>query len=341
VSARTLSQQEIDGFFQSAGKGERGASEPRIAPFDFRRLDRIPKSQLSVIHFLHEAFVKNLASSLSLYLRSYVSGNLISVEQMPFADFVDSLPSPNCIVYLTMQPYDGHALVEINHSLLAPILDHVLGGNGKIKTDLDREITDVEEDMLEGLFRIISNDLVEAWKVLVPIKFSVDSLERKPQLSKRIARNEAVVTIAMEIRVGEAAGMINLVIPSITLKMMHEKFDQRWTIRKSETREMEDLIARGLSDKLQFEVDLALLGATVSLKDLLELKVGNLIDLGLNYNGKATVLVNGVPKFTGDLTAVGRKRGLVIDSSGREPFAAKRSAGGGALLDRSVDDSVG
>src|SRR5581483_9460894 len=97
MATKTLTQQEIDEYFQPSSQEH--PTSPQTVPFDFRRLDRIAKSHLGVIHFLHENFVRTLASSLSLYLRSYVSGNLISVEQMPFADLVDSFPSPTCTVY--------------------------------------------------------------------------------------------------------------------------------------------------------------------------------------------------------------------------------------------------
>jgi flagellar motor switch protein FliM len=315
MSKQDFSQHEMDDYFQNPGKGERPSAEVDVAPFDFRRLDRIPKSQLSVIHFLHEAFVRTLISSLSVYLRSFVSGSLVSVEQQPFADFVDALQSPTCIVYLTMQPYEGHSLVEINHSLLAPILDHVLGGNGKIKTELNREITDVEEAMLESFFRIIAHDLIEAWRALVSINFAVDSLERKPQLSKRIARNEAVVAISIELHVSDTVGMINLAIPSITLKMMSQRFDQQWSVRKLGSREIEEKIANRLSSRLQMDVELALLGASLNLSDLLAMKPGDVLDLGVPSDGKATVVVNGCAKFKGDLVAVDDKRSLLVESS--------------------------
>jgi len=312
---RTLSQDDIDEHFQNSGTDEHSAAEMEVAPFDFRHLDRIPKSQLGVIHFLHEAFVRTLTSSLSVYLRSYVSGSLVTVEQLPFGDFVDALPSPTCIVYLTMQPYEGNSLVEINHSILAPILDYVLGGNGKIRTDLNREITDVEETMLDSFFRIVAHELVEAWRALVQINFAVDSLERKPQLSKRIARNEAVVAISIELHVGESVGMIKLAIPSITLKMMSQRFEQEWSVRKPGSREMEGTIARRLSSTLQMNVELALLGASLNLSDLLAMKPGDVLDLGVACDGKATALVNGCAKFRGDLVAVDDKRSLVVEST--------------------------
>src|SRR5262249_7343787 len=159
----------------------------------------------------------------------------------------------------------------------------------------NREVTDVEEHMLEGFFQLVLRQLTEVWKSLVPVEFVVDSVGRKSQVTNRIARNEAVVRVAMQLRVGETEGPGNLAIPSITLKMFSQKIDQRWTDRKSEDPQMESAIAQALSQRLEFDLELALLGATVQLKDLMELEAGHLIDLGLHYDRKASLLVNGVP----------------------------------------------
>src|SRR4249919_4347633 len=94
--SRQLSQQEIDAVFQNK---ERKREAPAVK-FDFRRPDRIPKSQVRAIHLLHDTFVRNLVSSLSAYLRSYLTVNLVSVEQLSYAEFLDGLPSPTCIVSL-------------------------------------------------------------------------------------------------------------------------------------------------------------------------------------------------------------------------------------------------
>ena len=60
---RQLTQQEIDAVFQNVkGKGEDPTKKAVV--FDFRRPDRIAKSQVRAIHMLHENFVRNLASSL-------------------------------------------------------------------------------------------------------------------------------------------------------------------------------------------------------------------------------------------------------------------------------------
>jgi len=312
--SQQLSQQEIDDFFQSAAREEAGG-EAGTAPFDFRRSDRIPKSQLSIVHFLHEAFVQTLTSSLSVYLRSYVSGNVISVEQLPYGEFTDALASPTCLVYLSMQPYEESALVEVSQSLISPVLDFALGGNGKINTELGREISDIEETMLAGFFRIIAHDLMEAWKPIAAIQFAVDCIETKPQFSKRIPRNEALVTVAMELRVGEHVGMLNLAVPSITLKMLRHKFDQQSAIRKPGSGEVESAIKQHLSNGLKLDVECALTGAKIRLQDLVHLKPGDVIDCGIAANGAAAILVNGIQKFQSELVAHGGRQAAIVRTS--------------------------
>jgi len=314
-----LSQQEIDSFFDAAAgphAGPHPSSHPSAnagaVPYDFRRLDRIPKSQVSAIHFLHEAFVSNLSSSLTVYLRSFVSGSLISVEQLPYSDFVEALPSPTCLVYLNMDPYQGYALVEVNPTLIAPILDLVLGGGGKSKIALEREVTEVEKNLLDGFFHIVTNDLRETWKPVDVLSFAMSDIETTPQPSGRFVPTEAVVAVAMELRIGEITGMVNLAIPSLTLKTMGQRFDQQWTSHRSENPAIELAIKRKLTRELELTVECEFSGATIGLGDLLNLSPGDVFLLGPTFNESVDVLVNGTPKFRGTLGVSSKERRTVI-----------------------------
>ena len=294
---------------------EEALGSDTITPFDFRHSNRLPNSQLNLIQVLHDSFVRLLTQSLSLTLRSFVSGNVMSVEQFAFGEFSARLQSPTCIVYLSMLPYEGYAAVEVNHSLLAPILDHVLGGNGKIDSELDRELTDIEKGMLEGFFRIIPHDLSEAWKPIASIGFAFDCVETEPLLSNRISRNEAVVVVTMELRIGDKTGKVNLAVPSITLKMLRHRFDQQSTTKRAESPETEAAIKQKLSEALSLDVDCALVGARIRLSDLLNLNVGDLVDLGVEFDRRGSVLVNGIPKLRGEVIVEGARQALVIESA--------------------------
>src|SRR5260370_23780549 len=69
---RLLSQDEIDKVFRNLKDQDEDTVAKRAAVYDFRRPDRIAKDQLRSIHLLLDNFARNLASSLSGYLRAYV-----------------------------------------------------------------------------------------------------------------------------------------------------------------------------------------------------------------------------------------------------------------------------
>src|SRR6266852_4480772 len=203
--SRLLSQDEIDKVFRDLKEDTDDSAARKAAVYDFRRPDRIAKDQLRSIHLLHDNFARSLASSLSGYLRAYVVVNLISVEQLSFAEFTQCLPSPTVLVALGMKPFDGNAVMELNPSLVFPLLD--------------------------TLFRIILHDLSLAWETVAKIAFSVEARETEPQLLQILSPNEAVVSIGLEIRVGDNTGLMNIGMPSIIIKMLRQKFDRQLSVR--------------------------------------------------------------------------------------------------------------
>jgi flagellar motor switch protein FliM len=310
---RVLSQEEIDSVFRNL-REQSGEEDParRAQPYDFRRPDRIAKDQLRAIHVLHENFARSLASSLSAYLRAYVVVNLVSVEQLSFVEFSQCLPSPTCIVSLGMKPYDGNALLEINPALVFPILEMLLGGSAKSVSKLNREVTEIEQSILEGIFRIILNDLKNSWQMVTQMHFSIDSFETEPQLLQILAPNEAVVAISMEVRIGENAGMMNLGIPSIIIKMLRQKFDQQWSVRKTQATEEEHRRLFRLIQPSQFKIDVRLQGPTLRVEDLLKLEEGQILAFDYPAEKDVDFLVNGKRKFRGQIVSTGRKRAFEV-----------------------------
>src|SRR6202049_2112224 len=216
---RVLSQEEIDdGFRNPRDIPPEEDPSKRALPYDFRRPDRIAKDQLRARHLLHENFARSLASSLSAYLRAYVAVNLASVEQLSFLEFSQCLPSPSCLVSLDMKPFEGAAVLEINPALVFPIIEMLLGGSARSLIKVNREITEIEQSVLDGLFRITLHDLKSSWHAVTPLEFAIESYETEPQLLRILAPNEAVVAVSLEVRIGDNSGMMNIGIPSIVIK---------------------------------------------------------------------------------------------------------------------------
>jgi flagellar motor switch protein FliM len=306
--SRQLSQQEIDAVFQSTqGRHTEKAGAKRAALFDFRRPDRIAKSQLRAIHQLHDNFVRNLVSSLSAYLRSYLIINLVSVEQLSYSEFLECLPSPTCIASLSLKPYDGNAVLELNSSLIFPILEILLGGDGKLQFSAQREITEIEQVLLDGLFRLILRDLREAWKFVTLIDFAIDTVETEPQFLQILAPTEAVVAVAIEIRIGDSIGMMNIAMPSIIIKMMRQKFDQQWSLRKSASTDEEQARVLNLIRTSALRSEVLLAGPHLRLKYLMNLEEGDVVSFEYPTSRPLDLVLNGEKKYRGEVVSSGRR----------------------------------
>ena len=96
-----LPQPKADAAISGAARSGQSA----IVPFDFSRLDRIPNSLVRAVYNLHENFVRDVASSLSAYLRTTVTMNLVSMEQISYAEFLEGVSMPTVIIHFKMDSY--------------------------------------------------------------------------------------------------------------------------------------------------------------------------------------------------------------------------------------------
>jgi flagellar motor switch protein FliM len=323
-----LSPEEPDNF-NAADPAEEAISTPDIADeevhegigtplFDFRRPDRISKAQLRAIHSLHETFARNLGASLSTYLRAYLTATIVSVTQLSYHEFSNGLASPTCLLSLGLHPYEGNAVMELNPSLIFPMIELLLGGSGRQPVTLTREITEIELKLLQSLFRIMLQDLKGAWRTIADLEFAVETVETETHAFRVLAPQEAVVAIGIEMTIGEVTGMMNLAIPSVILKMMRQKFDQQWTARKVETdpARRAAILKKIRSGAMRLEA--TMVAPPISIRDLVWLEEGDI--LMVDHPGKSlmTLKVNGMRKYQGRAANADGKRAFAIESVVRE-----------------------
>ena len=136
--SKILSQEEIDALLTlrgrlsrtAAGSGPTRRAATRSRVYNFRRPDRVSKDQIRSLHFLHDRFARNVATSLSAYLRAVTDVTITSVEQFTYAEFLMSLPDPTAFYALSMAPLDGLAALELNPNVAFSMIDRMLGGIG-------------------------------------------------------------------------------------------------------------------------------------------------------------------------------------------------------------------
>lgn len=315
-NSHALSQEDIDALFQSQGGAQSNASRMALAQrYDFRRSDRIPKEQIRALRAVHDTFARSLASSLSAYLRTYVSVNLISVEQLSFRELMGCLPSPTCLSVLRMRPFDGIAILEMNPGLAFPMIELLLGG-GKLKPlVVQREMTVIELQILNSILALILQNLALAWQSVATVEFGVDSHETEPGLVHVLPPNEAVVSIATEIQLAETSGMMTIGMPSSVVKLLRQKFDQQWTARRVNTTEEEIARTLGIIEMAKIDVEARIEGSVVRFDDLLELAEGDILQFEQRRTDMVSLLVNKLPKWRGNVQVSSGRKAVAIQTA--------------------------
>jgi flagellar motor switch protein FliM len=312
---KELSQEQIDAVFS----GKKADAKPDaladdVAVFDLSHLDRIPKSQLRALHMVHENFVRNLASSLSAYLRSYVALNLVSLEQISYAEFIDGLSFPTGIAYVGLSPYDGTAVLEMSLSLMFTFMEVLMGSKGRSTGAIQRKITDIEKSIMTTLLRVILADLREAWRSVAEIDFTVQSLASEPQLMHVLAPTEAVIVIAVDVRVGEVTGLMNLAIPSIFIKRLRNKFEQLQRVKKVHSSDGDHVIVAEILQDVALSFKAYMDGGKIAARTLMDLEAGDVLVLDHGADRPMRASLNGEPKWEGYISSVGEN--LAFEVSG-------------------------
>jgi flagellar motor switch protein FliM len=307
---KVLTQEEIDAMFHAPAGELSQDAQADVTSFDLTHLDRIPKTQLRALHMVHENFVRNLASSLSAYLRSYVLLNLVSLEQISYSEFIDGLSFPSCIAYVSLSPYDGTAVLEMNMSLTFLLLELLMGSKGRTTTTVQRKITDIEKSIMQTLLRVVLQDLREAWKSVTNIDFAVQSLASEPQLTHVLSPADAVIVIAVDVTIGGVSGLMNLAIPSIFIKRIRHKFDQLQQVHKVHSNACDRAYLNETVQEIVLNFDAFIDGGNITAQTLLDLQMDDVIIFDQPTGGLIKGVLNGQEKWAG----------LVVDKRGKLAF---------------------
>src|SRR4051812_44681833 len=280
-SAKAAPAAQAAGGAGSIGAGARPPLRPRekVTPYDFKRPERVGKEQMRALQSMHEGFGRNFGAALSALLRSIVEVKLTSVDQLTYGEFVFSLENPTCFNLLRAEPLEGNLILDINPSILYPIMDRLLGGGKDAGPVSRRPLTEIELRLVGRITSLFLHELKHAWDGLLPLKLSVERVESNPQLVQIVPPNEVVVLISFELLLGELRGMINLCIPFNAIERVSSRIAANsWVSygKTSATAQTRAALGRRL-DEAEVEMVVTLAKTKISTGDLIGLRVGDII----------------------------------------------------------------
>jgi flagellar motor switch protein FliM len=304
--ADVLSQSEIDALLSALNTGEMSADdfkkeeeERKVKVYDFKRALRFSKDQIRSLTRIHENFARILTTYFSAQLRTYVQINVASADQIPYEEFIRSVPKMTILNVYELPPLDGRILMEINPNIAYSMMDRVMGGKG-VSVNKVENLTEIETTIMTQLFERAFENLSEAWSTVVDIDPVFAEFEVNPQFLQMVSPNETVVVISLNTTIGETTGMINICIPHVVLEPILPKLSGSYWMesKKKDIKPQEAANLEKRIKKAHVPIVAELGNSEISIEDFLMLGDGDVIQLNARIDDPLTIKVGEIPKFT-------------------------------------------
>jgi flagellar motor switch protein FliM len=293
--------EETTVFFSSRRTGS--LEDIEIRDYDFKRPERVSKDQMLALQTLHEAFARSYGALLSGFLRTIVEVKVASIEQMTFSEFTHSLPNPTCFNLLSCEPLEGNMCMEISPLIIYPVIDRLLGGSNADLFIPQRPLTAIELRLVSKIIDRAKTGLAEAWSSVQAVDFQLQETESNPALVQIVPPNEVVVVVSFEVKMSSRAGTMSLCIPYNVIEPVIDRLsNQTWAAYKRSTKD--DRLRTRLQSHLEsakIEVTTLLADTTISINDLMNLQVGDVILTEKPASSPLSLSVEGKRKYIGQL----------------------------------------
>lgn len=301
--AEILSQQEINTLLsglpneQHPGDSVDGSvkgAEREIVRFDFRMPRRLSSRQLQTFNAIHDSFAEAMSSFLVSRLQTTASVNVVSVEQMFYSEYVVSTPRPSCLYVFTIEELGAKGVIELNPTLVLAIIARMLGGSTEHVTEL-RPITKIEQNIFKSMVLRGLSELQRAWMTLVESEFVLDRYETEADFIQIAPTSEIVLVVKLEVLLGDFRYTASLCFPTLPLEDVLATLQTRQlanTQRGPDKGDWSDRILQTL-ETTKISVTCILGETTLTLRQLKELEVGDLLITNTPVNGELRLMVGG------------------------------------------------
>ncbi len=318
-----LSQQEIDSLLagltagKSPGEVVLKQGEREVIPYEFRRPSRVSKNQIRTIQTIHQNFAETFGYYLTSRLQTPVTIQVENVDQLFYSEYILSIEKPSVIFTLDAGEGRGEIIFEIGLELSFVLLERLLGGGielpGAEKKKLSRPLTQIEQNLIRGIVERSTSELEKAWSIIDSYKFKITKYESDPDIVQVAPSSEIVLVISFIISLAEKNYRMSMCYPVFVIedslaKMTLQKF---MSPKKNTPEEYTKYIAEKIkSTKIPVSVELG--QSEISLAELVNLNVGDIIVLNTRVDSEVKIYIAGRLKLYGKPGIFGGRKAVKV-----------------------------
>ena len=305
---QVLSQAEVDALLNAVAEGSLDTNSSSgsvkkdekkdVQTYDLTNQDRVIRGKMPTLDLIYERFVRLFRMSLSNSLRKIASISIISTDLLKFGEFVNTLPIPSCVGILRSESLRGPALLVFESKLAYALIDSYFGGTDRPYTKSDgKEFTRIELMIMNKVMQLSIADLEEAWAPVHKIGLMHLRTETNPQFVGVVPLSDVIISTTFEVELENASGTIALVIPYSTIESIKNKLNSSF---QSDSDRADRVWIENLETHMEAvnaNVSVNLGETQITVGDLVNLNIGDIIPLSQDCDGELMLNVEGVPKF--------------------------------------------
>jgi flagellar motor switch protein FliM len=277
--------------------------------YDFRNTEPLAETQVRALQTIQETLARTMAADLSVTLRTNVNLTAEQVRSTSFASLPDEFAHPVCLISLEVANCRAGAVLALDRTLVFPILEILMGGTGELSLQLERDLTGIEARLLEDFAEIVVCDINEAWKANSDAQIRFDAIETNPAAVRAFSQPGDAAVIQYKLSLGElCSGSMLLALPIVSLETPSDLPETATDRPAPEPNRSLEMLQR-----VPFTVDARLNGAKMKLREVVQLRVGQILHFEYDMEKPVDLVVSGKPKIRGKIVATGGHRGFVVE----------------------------
>ncbi|MCI1641401.1 MAG: flagellar motor switch protein FliM [Actinomyces sp.] len=251
----------------------------------------LPREYSRVLEMAFETFSRHWATQMVASLRTTVQVRFETLEMRSYDEYISSLPQVTTLLVCGIEGGRRTALVEFPLGSALEWIDRMLGGRGTPGAVEDRELTDIEGELVGLLMGRALKDLGYSFSTLLTLDATIKSIQYAPQMVQAAAASAPVLVARFTIDVDgrECAASVMLPAEGVTAALRENQAAEE-PEEDEEIRSQREALDR-TAQEIPVEVSVRFRPKRVHARELTALRAGDLIALQQSASEPLEVVV--------------------------------------------------
>lgn len=285
---------------------------------------------MRTLQAMYERLVKSVEGWIMGRVRGQIELALQSVEQLSFADFTLSLPTPCCSYLVSIQDSGGQqGVIDFGSEFAFYLVDKLLGGRGRAES-VHRALTPIERMVVRTVADRITNAVREIWEDYLSLELEVTGFESVPEILRAMSGDAPVLVASIVVTAEGRESIMSICLPFAVLDSFFADagVHRRASITGSEEEQLASRrVVEGSLRMIRLPIAARLPEFRISIESLTALREGSVLPTGLSRDIEIEVLVNGRSTYLARPTRVGNQLAVSIVDSALDPPAVEPAIG--------------